>query len=149
MSAGPDVAIAMPPTDTVALGGPVTDDGLPFGAALSSFWTQVSGPAPVAFADPTSPFTSATFSTAGVYELKLTASDTTFSSSDDVVVTVVTGRARKDAAVTRLGIPSARGVAGPRAGLSHRPARPRFVRAVGAAVDAVGGPEVEGHNRRP
>ena len=51
-------------------------------------WEQVSGPAVVAFADPASASTSATFDAPGSYVLRLTASDSQASASDDVRVEV-------------------------------------------------------------
>ena len=86
VSAGPNQTLTLP-TNTVTLNGTATDDGLPNGTLLTS-WSVVSGPAPVIFGSPAQPITSATFTTAGVYVLRLTASDTQLSSSADVTVTV-------------------------------------------------------------
>ena len=47
-----------------------------------------SGPGTVTFADPTSADTSATFSAAGTYVLRLTGNDSALTSADDVTVTV-------------------------------------------------------------
>jgi RHS repeat-associated protein len=87
-NAGPDHTITLP-TDTVALEGTATDDGLPEGSTLAVTWTKVSGPGPVTFADPQSAATSVTFSVDGEYVLKLTASDGQLSSSDTTAVTVI------------------------------------------------------------
>jgi RHS repeat-associated protein len=86
--AGPEHTITLP-TDTVALEGTASDDGLPSGSTLEITWTKVSGPGPVTFADPHSAATSATFAVDGEYVLKLTASDGQLSSSDTVTVTVI------------------------------------------------------------
>lgn len=74
----------------VNLSGTVTDDGLPNPpAATTSLWTKVSGPGAVVFADDTSPVTTATFTVAGTYILRLTASDSALSAHDEVTITVV------------------------------------------------------------
>lgn len=76
------------PTNSVTLAASVKDDGKPVGAAVTSLWSQVSGPAPVVFANPNSAFTKVTFSAAGTYVLRITASDTQLSSSSDVAIVV-------------------------------------------------------------
>jgi hypothetical protein len=85
VSAGSDATV--PVTGPAALDGTVTDDGLPSGT-LSVAWTKVSGPGEVTFADAKQVDTGATFSAAGSYTLRLTASDGALSTSDDVVITV-------------------------------------------------------------
>jgi RHS repeat-associated protein len=84
VSVGLDQTIAIPGSTT--LPGVVTDDGLPIGGMLTSMWSKVSGPGPVAFADATRPNTTAAFLTAGTYVLRLTASDGALTSSADLVV---------------------------------------------------------------
>ena len=91
VSAGPDRNGALSGSSvTLTMSGSVTDDGLPESGTLTMSWTRVSGPAGVSFATPTSPSTNATFSAAGTYVLRLTASDGEFSRSDDVTVTITT-----------------------------------------------------------
>src|SRR5205807_2814528 len=85
VNAGSDQTITLPAL--ASLQGSVTDDGLP-GYALSVSWSKVSGPGSVTFANSASVFTTATFAAAGVYVLRLTASDTSLSASDDVQITV-------------------------------------------------------------
>jgi RHS repeat-associated protein len=85
-NAGPDQTITLPATATLT--GTASDDGLPAGTSLSLTWTKVSGPGVVIFADPSAAATSASFSVAGGYVLRLTASDSQLSASDDVIVTV-------------------------------------------------------------
>jgi hypothetical protein len=85
VSAGPDQSIG---THSTLLDGTATDDGLPAGSSLSYAWTQVAGPAPVTFGSPNAPDTAATFSAAGSYVLRLTASDGAQATSDDVTVDV-------------------------------------------------------------
>jgi PKD repeat protein len=66
----------------------VTDDGLPNPpGTTTSQGSTVSGPGTVTFADPASPSTTATFSEAGSYVLRLTASDSDLTASDDLLVT--------------------------------------------------------------
>lgn len=90
VDAGADLTITLP-IDTVALGGTASDDGLPAGSTLVVTWTTVSGPGSVTFDDAHSEATSAIFSAAGEYVLKLTASDGELSSSDTITVTVLPG----------------------------------------------------------
>jgi hypothetical protein len=88
VNAGPDQAVTLP--SAVTLNGTVTDDGLPSPpGATTKTWTKVSGPGTVTFGSPSSASTTATFSLPGVYTLRLTASDSLLSGSDDVVVTAV------------------------------------------------------------
>ena len=86
--AGPDQVITLP-TDNVSLNGVVGDDGQPAGSTPTSVWTKVSGPGTVTFADPSGAVTSATFSEEGVYVLRLTASDSLLTASDEMSVEVV------------------------------------------------------------
>lgn len=86
VSAGADQAITLPSSAT--LDGTVSDDGLPLPSALTTAWSQVSGPGTVTFGNANAVDTTAAFSVDGVYTLRLTASDGALSSSDDVVVTV-------------------------------------------------------------
>ena len=64
----------------------MTDDGQPAGGALSRLWTKVSGPGTVTFANALANTTNAAFSAAGDYVLRLTASDGTLSSSDEITI---------------------------------------------------------------
>lgn len=73
-------------SDVVLLEGSASDDGLP--GPLTTAWTQVSGPGPVTFADAASPVTTATFSVAGVYVLRLRADDGSLAAEDEVTITV-------------------------------------------------------------
>lgn len=87
VNAGTDSTVALP--NAATLGGTVTDDGLPSGSTLTSTWSVVSGPGSVTFANSHAASTTATFAAGGTYSLRLTASDTQLSASDDVVVTVL------------------------------------------------------------
>lgn len=73
-------------SDTVSLTGTVSDDGLP--APLQTLWSVISGPGTVTFGDASQPVTTATFSEAGTYVLRLTADDTELSFSDEVTIVV-------------------------------------------------------------
>jgi hypothetical protein len=87
VNAGPDQIITLPAT--ASLVGTATDDGLPNPPnALTITWSKLSGPGTVSFANPGAPTTTATFSVAGNYVLRLTASDSALTSTDDVNVTV-------------------------------------------------------------
>ncbi len=78
---------------TVEVGSPaslnatVADDGLPNGT-LTYQWTKRSGPGNVTFADANAEDTTATFSAAGSYVLRLTVSDGDLSGYDEVAITV-------------------------------------------------------------
>ena len=67
------------------LSGSATDDGLPNPpGALTYTWTKVSGPGTVTFGNAANAATAASFSVAGTYVLRLTASDGALSASADV-----------------------------------------------------------------
>ncbi len=85
-AAGADQTITLPAS--ALLNGAVSDDGVDTGAPLTSQWSKTSGPGTVAFADPSAPGSSVTFSTAGTYVLTLTASDGDLSASDAVTIVV-------------------------------------------------------------
>ncbi|WNO08437.1 PKD domain-containing protein [Teredinibacter sp. KSP-S5-2] len=86
VNAGADQAISLP-ADAI-LNGTVSDDGLPTSGALSVSWSKVSGPGNVTFANASSANTNASFSLAGTYVLRLTASDSELASTDDITITV-------------------------------------------------------------
>src|SRR6185369_6259479 len=56
---------------------------------LTVSWTKISGPGTVTFGNPSLAATTATFSTAGTYVLRLTANDSLRTTSDDVTIDVV------------------------------------------------------------
>ncbi|MEO8609209.1 MAG: choice-of-anchor Q domain-containing protein [Chloroflexota bacterium] len=77
------------PTNTVALLGVVSDDGLPTGSTLTYAWTVINNPpAPVVFSAPDALSTNATFTIAGTYTLQLSASDGQLTGSDTLTVVV-------------------------------------------------------------
>ncbi|MGH9697168.1 MAG: PKD domain-containing protein, partial [Bryobacteraceae bacterium] len=85
VSAGSDQTIALPALATLA--AKVDDHDLSSGKLIVR-WSVVSGPGKVTFSDAANASSSATFSAVGSYALRVTASDGTLSSSDDLIVTV-------------------------------------------------------------
>ncbi len=83
VNAQPDQVVKWPAT--VTLNGKSVDDGLPSNV-LKTTWSKVSGTGTVTFANATSLVTTASFSTSGVYVVRLTGSDGVLSSNDDVRV---------------------------------------------------------------
>lgn len=82
VNAGPDVSILTGATAT--LSGTVVDDGQ--GGTLTQTWTETSGPGTVTFGNASLAATTATFSVDGTYVLRLTASDGSLSSFDEMTV---------------------------------------------------------------
>lgn len=87
VNAGADKSLTLPAS--ASLVGTASDDGLPSGSTLTTMWSKVSGPGTVTFANASAKSTTATFSGAGTYVLRLTASDGTLPSTDDMSVTVI------------------------------------------------------------
>ena len=86
-NAGADQTIALPAT--VSLAGTATDDGLPSPPGLLSItWSRVSGPGTVTFSSPSTLNSTASFSAAGTYVLRLAVSDSLLASTDDITVVV-------------------------------------------------------------
>ena len=90
VNAGIDQTIVLPSSAT--LDGTVDDDGLPTNAVTTT-WSQVSGPGTAGFADQFAVDTTASFSTAGTYVLRLTASDGALSRVDEVSIVVMQNQA--------------------------------------------------------
>jgi hypothetical protein len=71
------------------LTGTASDDGQPSPPAkLTVAWSRVTGPGVVTFSNATALNTTASFSAAGLYTLRLSVSDSALTGTDDVVVTV-------------------------------------------------------------
>jgi hypothetical protein len=85
VDAGPDQTINML---SASLDGTVSDDGLPAPPALITVWSKVSGPGVVKFTNTSAVDTTVSFSTEGVYVLRLTANDSELSAFDEVTITV-------------------------------------------------------------
>lgn len=75
VDAGPNVSIGSF-AEVLQLSGQVSDDGLPSGSMLRTRWSRYEGPGTVSFSNPSSPTSTVTFSTNGLYVLKLDADDT-------------------------------------------------------------------------
>lgn len=73
---------------TLVLDANVTDDGFPEPPALTTTWTQISGPGSVTFGAPAAPVTTVTFPQTGAYIVRLTANDGALQTIQDVTVTV-------------------------------------------------------------
>ena len=86
VNAGGDQSVLFP--QPAYLNGTVTDDNLPMNASVQTSWSMVSGPGSVVFANSNALITTATFSTPGIFTLRLTATDTELTNVDDMVVTV-------------------------------------------------------------
>jgi len=86
--AGVDQEIILP--DGAILSGVVTDDGLPgIPGGVTTTWDKVSGPGTVTFANPNSVNTAASFSSDGLFVLRLTANDGELTASDEIAVKVI------------------------------------------------------------
>jgi FG-GAP-like repeat len=87
VNAGPDQTITLP--SSANLVGTVSDDGLPNPpGALTTTWSKVSGPGTVTFGNANAVDTTASFSAAGNYVLRLTVNDGALQASDDIRVRV-------------------------------------------------------------
>jgi RHS repeat-associated protein len=86
VNAGPNQTITLP--DSVSLSATVSDDGVPEGSAVTLAWSKVSGPGLIIFSNAGEVATTASFSEAGTYVLRVTASDSALSKSDDTTITV-------------------------------------------------------------
>src|SRR5437667_146639 len=87
VNAGADQVITLP--GIANLTGAAIDDGQPNPpGALTTTWSQVSGPGTVSFSNASALNSTATFSASGAYVLRLTVSDGALTVSDGVAVTV-------------------------------------------------------------
>ncbi|HTL17655.1 MAG TPA: hypothetical protein VL793_10475 [Patescibacteria group bacterium] len=87
VDAGPNRTITLPAS--ASLDGTVSDDGFPNPPANTTVtWSKVAGPGTATFANAGAVDTTATFSVAGSYTLRLSASDGVLSASDTMTVTV-------------------------------------------------------------
>ncbi len=84
--AGPDQAITLP-ADAV-LDGTVTDDDLPAPPNLVTTWSKIFGSGTVTFGDSAAVDTTAGFSVADLYVLRLTADDGDLTAYDELSITV-------------------------------------------------------------
>ncbi len=86
VNAGNDFNITLP-VNTINIDASVSDDGLP-NNVLTASWSKVSGAGTVTFGNTKAVDTSASFTTAGAYVLRLSVSDGSFSVTDDIKVTI-------------------------------------------------------------
>src|SRR5437879_5705767 len=87
VNAGADQVITLP--SIANLTGVAIDDGQPNPpGALTTTWSQVSGPGTVSFSNASALNSTATFSASGAYVLRLTVPDGALAAIDDVAVTV-------------------------------------------------------------
>jgi flagellar hook assembly protein FlgD len=84
-NAGPDQEIFG--SAIVNLQGQATDDGDPSGF-LTTTWSKAAGPGSVTFGNASAPATTASFSAAGLYVLRLTANDGQLQNYDEVTIGV-------------------------------------------------------------
>ncbi|OED39661.1 hypothetical protein AB833_14800 [Chromatiales bacterium (ex Bugula neritina AB1)] len=85
VAAGADASTTV--GDVLTLQGSVADDGLP-NAQLGTQWSMVSGPGTASFVNASGVSSGVQFSAAGVYTLRLSATDGELSGTDDILVTV-------------------------------------------------------------
>jgi hypothetical protein len=105
VDAGLEATVTLP--NNAALDGMVSDDGLPNPpGAVSTQWSQVSGPGSVTFGDATAADTTASFSDPGTYVLRLTADDGNLTSSNDVTITVNPANPSPSPLVSNLSVAS-------------------------------------------
>jgi len=86
VNAGTDQTILL--AAMASLSGIANDDGLPSGSRLTFLWSSVNGPGTVTFVDASARVTTASFSTAGNYQLKLSATDSKLIGTDEINIIV-------------------------------------------------------------
>jgi len=88
INSGIDQSVNLP--NSANLSATVLDDGLPNPPGMTTVaWDVVSGPGTVNFGSPANRNSTASFTLPGDYVLRITASDSEFSSSDTVTVSVI------------------------------------------------------------
>jgi hypothetical protein len=93
-------------TNGIIVSAQVSDDGVP--ATVTQTWSCVSGPGTATIESPTATTTAVTFSTPGTYVLRITATDTQFTVSDQVTVVVGSSIAASNWITQDLGPSSSR-----------------------------------------
>jgi hypothetical protein len=83
-----EVTIDAMTTEELNLFGSANDEGLPRGKPFVVGWKVLKGPGTVIFSNQNAARTKATFSAPGTYDLELSASDSEFTSTLKVIVTV-------------------------------------------------------------
>ncbi len=83
-------SLSLPAGTALTIEGSVSDDGLPASPGnVTASWSKVSGPGTVTFSSPGTVNTSASFSSAGIYVLRLTATDGSATVFQDLNVTAI------------------------------------------------------------
>jgi len=133
VNAGANQSITLP--SGASLAGTATDDGVPLApGTLTSVWSQVSGPGTATFVNDAALATTATFSAAGTYVLRLTARDALRTTEDDVTIHVAPNpQSATNTALVSGGNPATLG-----AGLSFFRARGELTCTVKGSGDLVG-----------
>lgn len=93
-------------TNGVIVSAQVSDDGMP--AAVEQLWSMVSGPGTASFESPTATTTAVTFSTPGTYVLRIVATDSQFTVSDQITIVVGSAPVASNWITQDLGPSSAR-----------------------------------------
>jgi len=89
INAGPDINNnTVPGSVLVAALSAACDDGLPIGRTLTYLWSVFSGPSGGSFATPTATSSTFSYTTAGVYILRLSVTDGFVTSYDELTLTV-------------------------------------------------------------
>jgi hypothetical protein len=86
LSAWTVAPIAQWPSNQFNLLATISDDGRP--AAVTNLWSKISGPGSVTFANAATTNTTATCSLPGIYQLRIVASDSALSVTNDVWVNI-------------------------------------------------------------
>jgi hypothetical protein len=103
VDAGPNKTIQL--SGVMTLDGTANDDGLPDPpSASTATWSKISGPGDVNFDDASAVDTTATFSLAGVYVLRLAFDDTELSTYAEMVATIVADTPRHVATKTQIAV---------------------------------------------
>jgi len=90
VNAGPDQTIVFPQTATLDAGA--SDDGDPNPpGTLTTTWSKIIGPGAVTFGNANALNTTASFSSAGLYVLRLTANDGVLQTNDEITIEVSDG----------------------------------------------------------
>ncbi|MCX7934748.1 MAG: PKD domain-containing protein, partial [Planctomycetota bacterium] len=104
INAGPDRVCTANP---LCLAAQAWDDGLPAGGNVSCQWSKISGPGNAVFTAPRALSTEVSFSSAGTYVLRLSASDGDLTASDEITVVYTADPAALRNRPPRLKVPAA------------------------------------------
>ena len=107
ISLGLPTSVSIPQGIGLLLKANVTDDGQPIPANLTTSWSVISAPtnSTVTFDNPAASTTGATFTSNGVYTVRLTASDGVLSSSSDIAISHGTLATQVSQDIGSVGVP--------------------------------------------